>query len=806
MAGAPRQIWDDPSGLSSSAGTVLPVPDRGPYSVDFDELLAEASATVRGRPDLVEGMEALQDPPDLEQVIAGQRDVLAAGVDSSLTRCLSVAARLHEILVVQLSAARRLQLEQLDVEDEQVELLKTALPKAQEQREFRTLLTEWEVQRRDVVASLESAMLSMALAALNNALAEDAAPRMTVKSFEGLRQSVTTERIVVTDVYEQLERMIQGRSEGSFGVAGPRGAGKSTLVRFFAGTPGVRKAADHRTAERERLGVVVSAPVSYDPREFVLHLYAELCSRVLGDQRPPRRPEDSPPPATILRIPRHRAKTALAAFGAAALTGGAGLLALAVQRRLPWTWHPLVDAGAAVILVAAALLGVFLQSGSPVRVVEDRTGTAMTPVGRPRFAAICSATAVAGLVLMFAGADEGGARTVFLAGAALLALGYPAARIAWFVHRVDQRSQSPAWARAVAEHAEQNRLSELAFGHLRQIRFQQSISLERSLALKASGGGAGVDAGTKRGETWQERPKTYPELVADLRAFLVAVAEEYVVVVGVDELDKLRSHEDVEAFLNDIKAVFGTFGCFFLVSVSEDAAAGFERRGVPFRDVFDSAFDDVVSVQHLDLRSARKVLHGLLLGWTEPFVGLCYVLSGGLPRDLRRIARELITHRDSADVIELGTAALAISRREIEARIRAIRHELMQDPFDPVTIDLLTRIADLAPATAAPSDLLSWHDQLSGWAAKTIGPGNRICAAARLASELAALSLLSATIVEFFDPEGAPDRIREAEKPDVGPKSLATLAVARRTLAQSSGISLACTRRFRAAWNLASGA
>ena len=52
------------------------------------------------------------------------------------------------------------------------------------------------------------------------------------------------------------------------------------------------------------------------------------------------------------------------------------------------------------------------------------------------------------------------------------------------------------------------------------------------------------------------------------QAFLAAVAEQHTVVIGVDELDKLRSAEDVEKFLNDIKGIFGASGCFFLVSVS----------------------------------------------------------------------------------------------------------------------------------------------------------------------------------------------------------------------------------------------
>ena len=86
------------------------------------------------------------------------------------------------------------------------------------------------------------------------------------------------------------------------------------------------------------------------------------------------------------------------------------------------------------------------------------------------------------------------------------------------------------------------------------------------MTVKVSGPSAipvEVDAGGKRGATWEERPKTYPELVADLRAFLAVAAEKYELIMGIDELDKLRSPAAAEDFLNDIKGIFGTTGCFF---------------------------------------------------------------------------------------------------------------------------------------------------------------------------------------------------------------------------------------------------
>jgi hypothetical protein len=307
-----------------------------------------------------------------------------------------------------------------------------------------------------------------------------------------------------------------------------------------------------------------------------------------------------------------------------------------------------------------------------------------------------------------------------------------------------------------------------------------------------------------------------------VKTFLGAMAEEYEVVIGIDELDKLRTADSVEDFLNDIKGVFGVPGCYYLVSVSEDAAAGFERRGAPFRDVFDSSFDDVISLRPLDLVSARKILHGLLLGWTEPFVGLCFVLSGGLPRDLWRVAHELVAQRDVNDEIELGQATLALCRQEGEARLSAVRHELTRDSLDPQKAELLQFIADLSFTGAAATDMLRWQEKLRNWGTRLMVPAAdrnltisaevgpvlrdgsslpamtpRAMPAARLALETAAYLLFAASVLQFFIPELIADRLSSADVGAKSPWALAALASSRQSLALSPASSLAATEQVR---------
>ncbi|MEU4739174.1 hypothetical protein AB0G02_01760 [Actinosynnema sp. NPDC023658] len=80
-----------------------------------------------------------------------------------------------------------------------------------------------------------------------------------------------------------LAGLVDQLDGGSFAVAGPRGAGKTDLLRAFCG-------GRYRPAGRAPdLAVLVSAPVDYVPQEFVVHLFAEVCGAVL-DRFGPRHP------------------------------------------------------------------------------------------------------------------------------------------------------------------------------------------------------------------------------------------------------------------------------------------------------------------------------------------------------------------------------------------------------------------------------------------------------------------------------------------------------------------------------------
>jgi hypothetical protein len=83
--------------------------------------------------------------------------------------------------------------------------------------------------------------------------------------------------LVPTEAVRACTREInRGRSE-AVGIAGSRGAGKSTII-----DRAVRN--EFTGPERKRvLGVFTTAPVRYDARDFVLHLHASVCRAVLDE-------------------------------------------------------------------------------------------------------------------------------------------------------------------------------------------------------------------------------------------------------------------------------------------------------------------------------------------------------------------------------------------------------------------------------------------------------------------------------------------------------------------------------------------
>nr|CEL18187.1 hypothetical protein [Kibdelosporangium sp. MJ126-NF4] len=257
--------------------------------------------------------------------------------------------------------------------------------------------------------------------------------------------------------------------------------------------------------------------------------------------------------------------------------------------------------------------------------------------------------------------------------------------------------------------------------------------------------------------------------------------------VTIDELDKIADPDEAHQFLNEIKGVFGVPRCLFLVSVSDDALTSFERRGIPARDAFDSAFTSMIHVRPFTLDQSRTWLAHRALGIPEPFVWLCHCMSGGLPRDLGRVA--LMLYDLQRDHTQLGSVTHAMLAQDLDIKTRAFAH----------TAKLLPRTGDDDPHTLIKhlSDVALTHHFDLATPAQRIWPdttGPLDTELARLRAEVACYLVFCQTIAEIFH-----DQLDPAGKAD----AVTALAVARQHMALDTPLAWDVLTDFRAALNLA---
>lgn len=370
-------------------------------------------------------------------------------------------------------------------------------------------------------------------------------------------------RLVTSEAMHRIRTIAESMREGSLGISGPRGVGKSAIVHYFCdnayhvaadnvGSMGASADADSPGEEPE-LRVALSAPVDYQPRDFILHLLIRLSEAVL-DSDAASQPDGQrivPLLGSLSRLPRLR------------------------NSHRQWALTSSADRHAPM---------------------QDRT---------------------------------------------------------------------------------RHQLADLRYLRTYTTNWNASIKPIPAFGLAGS-----------HGRQLAEQPVTLPELVARCREYSEDVAiwwrsrnnGEGRVVIGIDEVDKIIDGERAETFLNDIKAVFGVPGCLYLVSLSEDALAIFARRALSIRTAFDSAFDEVAAVTPMTYHNSEQLLIKRVAGLPRPFVALCHVLAGGLPRDLVRAARALINAARWGKETTLPELASTLVRRELDSLRQSSLSQLAPHP------------------------------------------------------------------------------------------------------------------------------
>jgi hypothetical protein len=607
----------------------------------------------------------------------------------------------------------------------------------------------------------------------------------------GLQQILPKLFILDTKTSTEVEHIIETHRTAALGIAGPRGSGKTTLINWFCN--------NERSMMRWDLRILVNAPVHYEPRDFFLHVFSLLCEAIIGRQLPAWTQEENPhlPPQKVRFDSLLRAVAPpLVRIFIAALGLATGYISYVfVRRYLEIPLSP-VTINQSLTLVALGWISTSMAAGARAY-YRSRSSVFVMHRTSP-------VTPLLTLSALFFGGAIGLVYTAINTHSTidtqLLLAPYGIATCAslgstsWRLLKLWQRGSPSIGGTWSAPASTLSALQKKVAIYRQHVHFQQSYT---------SGWGGKVSAATKfvfsgeisstAGQTSARQPWTLPDIIAKIREVLGEAATNKRIVLGFDEVDKIESSEEVTRFINDLKAIFHIDGCFYLVSVSDDAISSFERRGLPFRSTFDSAFDDIFQVPYCSFLEARKLLAERVVGLPLIFAALCHVLSGGLPRDLLRTTRHLYS---LSRPIGIGSAAAQLARKELLGKIPLIIGSVRN-----LDVDCIARLVlwaeQISRVPIGSAELSEYLSILKSENMSTSGLDTKTAQSIRRAiHEAEAVGYLALTVVEYCQ------NLDGAEIDPSVASELSELAGARQKLSIHPVISAELIQEFRMRNNL----
>jgi hypothetical protein len=468
-----------------------------------------------------------------------------------------------------------------------------------------------------------------------------------------------------------IKNMIDSDLTGAVGVAGPRGIGKTTLLtRFARCTPDLWPSPPWKDGKAvQQWGVSVAAPAQYDARDFLLHLFGQLCASVLGEERIRTLEDEMTGTDGGLGRPRLPVVLFTSYLAVTSLMCGAVVVGLETSRPVESTrsMADLLIAGCCVVVAVVTAMVPSRSLGSwawrmaqndrrRLELAQQSSYEKADPLYQVRLRKIYNRTQLARAAIVATSGISAGALFPLVAVGrppnpgylAVIALAVPVAPLyvvlrsrVWYAETVT-RVRNDYTAQASA-----------AESWYQKVKFQQTYTTGWSgtVTLSPSALPVQAQAGWSGSKAMTSVSMSVPEIVAALRSFSEVLrrgprtakgSSPVPVVVGIDEVDKIEDPRTAQAFFNQIKGLFGDTPCLFLISISDDAMAAYERRGLALRDAFDSSLSTVITLSYLSRREARRLIGSRLVRITQPSADLLYVLSGGLPRELVRLIRHAV--------------------------------------------------------------------------------------------------------------------------------------------------------------------
>jgi hypothetical protein len=620
-----------------------------------------------------------------------------------------------------------------------------------------------DVLRSQLIAAVgETELLAQVRTFINDVRQDRFGHQYSVAGAPGLSEVYDSANRVPTKVAADLGDLLRRFDGASIGVAGPRGSGKSTLVRQYCDEiPDDDDDLDydsldlawllggHLPERRETdLRCFVAAPVDYVARDFVLHLFATFCRAVIGRYGVRNRP-----------VPR--------------LTVTVFWLRRVWLLLLSLLWRA-VFCGAVVLVLLHWKQEIARSMSVPVTWVE--------------YAAI-----------------------------AVICLG-----VLDFARSAAIRIRR--WARQVSgkdDHA----LATVARRHLSRVRYLQTYTSGWSGTLqlpwvKTGGQYSRNVAQAEQPHSYPEIVDEFRNFARDVAAEVYLQHNR--VFIGIDELDKIGSAEQAERFLNEIKGIFGIPHVYFMVSVSDDALTAFEQRGLPLRNAFDSSFDEIMHVGPLSYNESRRLLYRRVIGLSEPYVALCHCLAGGLARDVIRAARQVVRAAvalsgedppsDSAETVEddvtdppvyllfqnrpeqppptLADVAAAIIRDELLRKLNAVS-KVISSAASPSASELHDSLYQISQTLTLGQPVIQIVDLMIG---ACQGEPSELSS---LRLDFAAYAYYCATLQEVFTNRLDRERIIAATSVPPGPDSFDALASARAAFSLDTLLAWRLITQFR---------
>ncbi|NXY94455.1 hypothetical protein HYE82_08625 [Streptomyces sp. BR123] len=310
-------------------------------------------------------------------------------------------------------------------------------------------------------------------------------------------------------------------------------------------------------------------------------------------------------------------------------------------------------------------------------------------------------------------------------------------------------------------------------------------------------------------------PVSFPELVDDFRCLLGLIATEKarvgeVVVIAIDEVDRLGSDTQALAFLSEIKAILGVPDVYYLISVAEDVGAAFVRRGLPHRDVTDSSLDDILHVQPSTLEESREILSSRSETLTGPYAALAHALSGGGLRDLLRYGLQILEMQEKSQSNELTEISLHLILEELSETLAGFRTLLSKHQFSRSTSTILSSFGALVrdlqlPCPCAVIDLRPSLERFAFYGTAdhpdTATNPDLVDTTRQLIEEASAYAYFSLTLLDIFGSSGL-DRRTSMAAAFGREGDLQRLADARQELGISPYSARTLLDGIRVAWTL----